>query len=305
MKSNFTLLFVVFFSFSALSQIPVFEDNFDSYTVNQGVAYQSAVWETWTGGAGGGTNDARVSDEHAQSVLNSMKMIDGRDMVYKFGNISTGHYSIEFNAYFHEQGYFNLQHTMGSNWAVDIYLTAANEIKYLEEDGIANSIVVGSYVNDQWTNFKFEIDFELDTILFFVDDVLLHSSNFSNSLDFTPSSNLDIMNFYGLSGFNGVTNTYYYVDDFKVIDLAHTAGISALPVKELTVFPNPAKDVVTINAKDNLKNIVIYDMAGQIVHQEILSGTNYQFSLAAFPSGIYSVKIITETSTAIEKLVVN
>lgn len=304
MKFISALILNLLFCSLTFSQLIVFEDNFDSYTVNQGVAYQSTVWETWTGGSGGGTNDARATDEHAQSPLNSMKMVNGRDMVYKFGNITSGHYSVEFNAFFHEQGYFNLQHTKGTNWAVDIYLTSANEIKYLDEDGIANSIVVGTYANDQWINFKFEIDFELDTILFFVDHVLLHSSNFSNSLDNMPSSNLDIINFYGLAGFNGVAETYYYVDDFKVIDLGHTVGISAPLKSELSIFPNPSKDVVTINSATNLKQIIIYDISGKIIFQENLTGTRYQFSTVHMQAGIYNIQLTTETTINMEKLVV-
>lgn len=304
MKTIFTALFLLTFIKFSNAQIVVFEDNFDTYTVNQGVAYQSAIWETWSGGTGGGSDDARVSDEHANSLSNSMKMINGRDMVYKFGNISTGHYSIEFNAFFHEQGYFNLQHTKGSNWAVDIYLTAANEIKYLDEDGIVNSVVVGNYVNDQWTNFKFEIDFELDTMLFLVDNVLLHSSNFSNSLDFTPSSNLDVMNFYGLAGFNGVDESYYYVDDFKVTDLGHTASIKTNAPNDVTVFPNPAKDVVTINSEYQLKDILIYDMSGKLVYFQSLNGHNYQFNISNFISGIYVLQIGTEHSVFKQQLMV-
>src|SRR5688572_29938629 len=188
MKNQIGILAFLFSATTGLSQTVVFEDSFDTYTVGQGTAAQSAVWETWTGGTGGGTDDARVSDEHAVSGLNSMKMVNDRDMIYPFNDLSTGTYTIEFNAFIHDQAYFNLQHAKGTNWAVDIYLTDNNEIEYLEEDGIANAIVVGTYVNDQWTHFKFTVDMDADTILFHVDGVLLYSSHFTNSLEGIPSN---------------------------------------------------------------------------------------------------------------------
>jgi len=290
---------------AVLSQTIIFEDHFDTYTVGQGTAAQSAVWETWTGGTGGGTNDARVSDEHALTPANSMKMVNGRDMIYPFGDLSTGRYSVEFNAFMHDQAYFNLQHEKGINWAVDIYLTDDNEIKYLEEDGIENSIVVGTYSYDQWTNFQFTIDMDLDTILFHVDGVLLYASNFSNSLDFMPSNHLDIINFYGIYGFNGVTETYYYVDDFKVTQLESTVGFDDYYTQSaITIFPNPAKELVTINAAEKIDRIVIYDLSGKIIKQEQVSAANYQFSLAGFVPGIYLVEVHANDGQTTQKITV-
>lgn len=304
MKSIASLNFILFSCVISFSQTIIFQDDFDSYIINQGIASQTSDWHTWSIGSGAVIEDAHASDDYAASPLNSMKIINDRDMAYKFGNISTGHYSIEFNALFHEQGYFSLQHDEGSNWAMNILVNYSNEIWYQDEYYISDVDTVGTYVTDQWTHFKFEINFELDTIFFFVDNVLAHSSTFSKSVNSTPSLNLDIINFYGLSGLNGVINSYYYIDDFKVVDLAHTAVISDYEKKEISIFPNPAKDVVTINTIDNLKDILIYDMSGKIVHHEILTGTKYQFSLGALSSGIYTIQITTETETTTEKLIV-
>lgn len=292
------------FPISLFSQTVIFEDNFDTYTTGQGTANQSPVWQSWAS-PNGGSDDALVSDEHALSGNNSMKMINGKDMVYPFNNISTGAFTIEFNAYMHDQGYFNLQHSKGTNWAVDIYLTDNNEIKYLEENGIANSIVVGTYQNDQWTHFKFTIDLDLDTILFHVDGVLLHASKFSNSLDMMPSDNLDIMNFYGLAGFNGVSSSYYYVDDFKVTQLTSSSGVMEGKITDgITIFPNPAKELLTINSDDNIERLVLFDVSGKKMAEYHLHGKNTQIPLPNVAPGVYWIEIKSEDNTYIKKILI-
>lgn len=303
MKTQTALIAFLFSATAGFSQIVIFEDSFDSYTVGAGTSSQSPVWETWTSG-GGGANDAIVSDEHALSGTNAMKMVHDKDMIYPFNDISTGSFTIEFNAFMHDQAYFNLQHAKGTNWAVDIYLTDSNEIEYLEEDGIANAIVVGTYVNDQWTHFKFTVDLDTDTILFHVDGVLLYSSNFTNSLDGMPSNHLDVMNFYGLEGFNGVTESYFYVDDFKVTNLGATAGIEESIKPAITIFPNPAKDVVTITSAETIDRVVISDLSGKIIREESVNTTNFQFTLAGFVPGIYLVQVDGSAGQTAQKITV-
>jgi hypothetical protein len=306
MKHIYLPIIFCFYAVALSAQTVVVEDHFDSYTIGQGIASQSAVWETFSNANGGGPDDALASNEHVLSAPVAMKIVNGKDMVYSFGDVSSGAYIIEFNIYLHEQGYFNLEHEQGENWAVDIYLTANNEIKYLDEDGSQNSQVIGTYVNDQWMHFQFTVDMDLDTILTYKDGVLLHSSNFSNSLDGAPSSHLDIMNFFGLAGFNGVTSSHYFIDDFKVTSIT---GLTAIDEQEtdptITIFPNPAKEVLTLNAKAALEQVIITDLSGKQVLKQELSGQQTQLSLSEFSPGVYIVLVKSETGTKAQRLTVH
>ncbi len=304
MKALCTFFLLALTSGISLSQIIIFEDNFDTYTVGSGVAYQSLIWETWTSTTGGGANDALVSDEHALSGTQSMKIVNGKDMIYPFNNITTGYLEIEFDAFFHDQGYFNFQHAKGSNWAVDIYLDNSNQIKYLEEDGIANSQVVGTYANDVWTNFRFAINLNLDTILFYVDDVLLHASKFSNSLDYAPSINLDVFNVYGLAGFNGVTTSYFYLDNFKVTDMSASTGISNDQISDIQIYPNPASQFVKVFTTDLIEQITLFDLTGKQILHEFSIDQNNTISLVGLNAGVYIIKIKSNVGIIEKKLVI-
>jgi hypothetical protein len=304
MKHIYLPLLFCFSLPSLNAQTVVFTDDFDAYTAGQGIAAQSSVWESYTS-ANGGADDAVASTEHFYSGTNAMKIVNQKDMVYPFNDVSTGAYIIEFNLFLHDEGYFNLQHTMGQNWAVDIYMTSTNQIKYLDEDGIVNSQVIGTYVNDQWMHFQFTVDIDLDTILTYKDGVLLHSSNFSNSLDGAPSNHLDIVNFYGLAGFNGVLNSHYFIDDFKVTAITGLTAVAALDNDPgITIFPNPAKEVLTLNAKAELEQLTITNPAGQVVLEQVLSGQETQLSLADLTAGVYVVTVKSATGIRTQRLVV-
>jgi len=304
MKHIYLSAIYCLFTTAFQAQTVVFEDNFDTYTTGQGVAAQSPVWESFSG-ANGGSDDAIASTEHFHSGPNAMKVVNYKDIVYPFHDISTGAYIIEFNIFLHDEGYFNLQHEREQNWALDIYLTSGHQILYLDEDGAANSEVIGTYSNDEWMHFQFVVDLDIDTVLTYKDGVLLHSDTFSNSQDGAPSNHLDIVNFYGLAGFNGVENSHYFVDDFKVTEITGlTAVQEAGQQNGITIFPNPAKNVLALNADEELKGISVKDLSGQLILEQQLSGQHAQLSLTELPAGVYLVEVISAKGSNIGRLVI-
>lgn len=69
--------------------------------------------------------------------------------------------------------------------------------------------------------------------------------------------------------------------------------------QEVSIYPNPAKDVLHIMAKEEVKSIALYDQKGV----EILQKTNTSdFSIAAYPSGIYTLKITLDKGVVIKKV---
>lgn len=58
------------------------------------------------------------------------------------------------------------------------------------------------------------------------------------------------------------------------------------------IYPNPANEIISISATENLRLIEMYNMAGQLVKQISLSGikNQAQISIADLPQGIYLVQ---------------
>ncbi len=105
---------------------------------------------------------------------------------------------------------------------------------------------------------------------------------------------------------SGVTGDGFYFDDLsvKIID-ASSAGVSANDLEKFKLFPNPAGDLVQIQATDNNKEylVQIVNITGQIVSQHTLTQDNSTISIHTIPNGIYFVKIVTEGSTEVIKLI--
>ena len=79
----------------------------------------------------------------------------------------------------------------------------------------------------------------------------------------------------------------------------------------LKIFPNPTSGNLTIDlelseAKDI--NIVIYDMAGQLIKDfghEYTAKTQIRTDLSIFPSGVYLVRIVLDNQVITKRLIVS
>ena len=115
-----------------------------------------------------------------------------------------------------------------------------------------------------------------------------------------------------------------YVD--RVIVTADTADVSkkgeliaggkltALPTLGLTntedrretmVWPNPARDRITVSAGENIKEVSIFGLDGRRIKRKAFSGAQ-QVSLRVddLPTGLYLVSVLTEEERITEKIVV-
>ncbi|HPR58621.1 MAG TPA: T9SS type A sorting domain-containing protein, partial [Bacteroidales bacterium] len=71
----------------------------------------------------------------------------------------------------------------------------------------------------------------------------------------------------------------------------------------LSMFPNPAKDVVTIEAAD-ITNVTIVNNLGQVVYDRPADADNVQIQTSNLERGIYIVHIQTVSQTFTEKLII-
>lgn len=142
---------------------------------------------------------------------------------------------------------------------------------------------------NKWYNMKIVIS--ENKITYFLDGVQIH--------DGPNNSKMNIV------GMNMLHNNYggdAYYDNFKIngVDLAtyeaqHSAG--------LKIYPNPAKDIVTIDTKEKIDFYSIYNMTGQ----KVLSGSNAkEINIQSLTKGNYILQVKTkDNKTQSTKLVKN
>jgi hypothetical protein len=96
---------------------------------------------------------------------------------------------------------------------------------------------------------------------------------------------------------NLTANTLYYVNTYAInsagtsygIQVTFTTlvdGIDELETNLISLFPNPAKNSVTIKNAENY-TINVYSIVGQVVKQTTAKTNNYSMDISDLPSGIY------------------
>jgi len=69
------------------------------------------------------------------------------------------------------------------------------------------------------------------------------------------------------------------------------------------LYPNPARNIVTISADGNVRSIEMYDIQGRLLETGTVNDSSTTIDLSARPSGMYFVKVYTEKGIKVEKLV--
>ena len=76
-----------------------------------------------------------------------------------------------------------------------------------------------------------------------------------------------------------------------------TTGINDVNTKTISIYPNPATNLVNIKSFLNIISVDVYNYAGQLVAQEKFNNNHGQINTMALPSGIYFLRVKTVEGT--------
>ncbi len=91
----------------------------------------------------------------------------------------------------------------------------------------------------------------------------------------------------------------------KTLTVNAASGVlSTVEVKktELSIYPNPATDILYIRTQDNILNVSVYDLSGKLIN---IPFSNGQVNVSMLPKGVYIVTVKTEKATYQQKLIKN
>ena len=81
-------------------------------------------------------------------------------------------------------------------------------------------------------------------------------------------------------------------------------GIESVKVKDLTVYPNPTKDIIKIESKEIVESIELLDLSGKTVLQKQFNQLNPEFTIENYQAGYYLLQIIIkEGGTEVRKII--
>jgi hypothetical protein len=122
----------------------------------------------------------------------------------------------------------------------------------------------------------------------------------SISLDFSKSDVFLLRNFWDDSHSNEAIELY----DLNVpspLRFGIDAGAGAV-----SLYPNPATEMVMVRSADNITKLEVTDAAGKIViDADGLQGKEAMLNTSSLAAGLYMCKVLTESSQSVIKLVVN
>lgn len=81
----------------------------------------------------------------------------------------------------------------------------------------------------------------------------------------------------------------------------HALSIHDNTKQAVSMFPNPAENIVTIQTKNNeMPSIAVFDVLGK----QVLTQTGNTFNVNTLKSGVYMVQVTTTSGVSVQKLVV-
>jgi len=97
------------------------------------------------------------------------------------------------------------------------------------------------------------------------------------------------------------TGSYYYLDDVAVY-ADTTVGINEISNKEITIYPNPATNNITIESPQAAV-IEITNIQGQLVKTITANTNKTDIDVSSFPGGVYIVEVKTDKGVSENKFI--
>ena len=98
------------------------------------------------------------------------------------------------------------------------------------------------------------------------------------------------------------TDQYKLMLDSIVVTYDPNIAVPELGGASLRLYPNPAKDFITISGTFDEASLSIYSLTGSLLHKELVHDGKARVGVADLPEGIYFVRITTNEGTISRKL---
>jgi hypothetical protein len=118
----------------------------------------------------------------------------------------------------------------------------------------------------------------------------------SNTLFAVPISGAYYVGFHCKSAAN---MDYLLLDDIS-IDLVTNVAENKVP--EISIYPNPATNMVTVNSSEKISHLKVLDVLGNVVYEEDAGQNTVQLNTSDYSKGIYFVVVNTEKQNFTRKL---
>lgn len=71
----------------------------------------------------------------------------------------------------------------------------------------------------------------------------------------------------------------------------------------LTLYPNPATDRITIDCSERINELSIYNLVGELVFQRQLNNNKNEIDVSNLSKGVYIIRVLSASGTMQQKLI--
>jgi len=104
--------------------------------------------------------------------------------------------------------------------------------------------------------------------------------------------------------FDSYVSDVYPEGDGKYSVVNITKGAIENVEETISVYPNPAKNKITIQSTNEICGIVITNCVGQVVYNELQNNSIININTESFEAGIYLIRIESENSVFNKKIII-
>ncbi len=289
----------------------IFEDfceDFDDLSVGDYVAVELDDWTTWSNNPGS-AEDALITDVVSLSPDNSFEVTGSTDLIRLFAdeNLEGGKYYFSLNMYVADGycGYFNLQKDVvpGVEWGFQVMFDVDGTASV---DAGAAAAATFPFMHDTWILNELIVDIDEDWAEYWVDGILIIEWQWTLGTFGTPGANtLGSSNIYAWASAGNSPLAYFDDVCFEVLE---PVGIGDIPADMRTVstviYPNPARDRITINSDEIIDEVRIFNNMGQLVYSGQHNNEQVMINTSNYINGMYLVQVISGNAIEVRKLII-
>jgi hypothetical protein len=286
-KENMKKLYFLLITFNVFLGFGQYSINFDDMNLGP-VSSQSPYVSVWPAA---GATDCNVTDIQANSGTQSMQVTNNAtdDILVLLGNKTTGSWIVSFNMYVTADGsgYWNIQEseTPGIQWNGEFYVGAGTNGGAAGVITHAESGSTVTFPSDQWFEVLHEINLATKKITVTVD-----GSMFLNNVDYVGTGGVAANQLGSINYYSASANNNCFIDDFNFEEVS-TISLTSNQTSEFKAYPNPVKDILTLEGNGKITGVSVYNSLGVLVHTASPNEITTKINMSQYKRGIYLVKV--------------
>lgn len=281
-------------------------DNFESYTIDSLLEVQSDTWLSFCADSFSANLENIAAPEGSQYL--EINAADGTNTFARYyDDIQQNAFNLSFQLYVPEAraAHYAIYHNSNClepqlAYSVQFNVDGAGALF------VANEMHNFNFPQSQWFEVRQLVDLDRDLVELFIAGQKIMDWPFEwTNIDTDGSPDLAALVFNSQIDTFGLV--HYFVDDYKLSLTANSevSTTSLLDIPTFKVYPNPAKDMIYINAViSEPANVTLINSIGQVIGQYECDGLSVlPINMVHFDDGFYIVRLSTSSGTHVQQFV--